>query len=68
METHQRNDGCWKICKNAFNVATNTTPSLCHKRLNHMCDNGLQVLAKKNYIPFAKGTLLDPYGYFLVGK
>ena len=33
-----------------------------------MCENGLQVLAKKNYIPFAKGTLLDPCGYCLVGK
>ena len=33
-----------------------------------MSEKRLQILAKKNSIPFAKGTLLDPCDYFLLGK
>ena len=33
-----------------------------------MNEKGLQILAKKNSIPFAKGTLLDPCDYCLLGK
>ena len=33
-----------------------------------MSEKGLQVLEKKNSIPFAKGTLLDPCDYCLLGK
>ena len=57
-----------KICKNGLNVATYSSPSLWHKRLGNMSENGLQILAKNNFIPFAKGTLLDPCDYFLLGK
>ena len=49
-----------KICKNGLNVATYSSPSLWHK--------GLQILEKKNSIPFSKGTLLDSYDYCLLGK
>ena len=52
-----------KICKNGLNVEANTLPSL-----GHMSEKGLQILAKKNSIPFSKGTLLDPCDYSLLGK
>ena len=58
----------WKICKNGLNVAADSSPGLWHKRLGHMREKGLQILAKKNSIPFAKGTLLDPCDYYLPGK
>ena len=56
------------ICKNGLNVATDSSLSLWHKSLGHMHEKGLQILAKKNSIPFDKGTLLDPYDYCLLGK
>ena len=33
-----------------------------------MSEKGLHILAKKNSIPFSKGTLLDPCDYCLHGK
>ena len=54
-----------KICKNGLNAAADSSPSLWHKRLGHMSEKGLQILAKKNFIPFAKGTLLYPCDYCL---
>ena len=57
-----------KICKNGWNVAVDSSPSLWHRRLGHMSEKGLQILEKKNSIPFAKGTLLDPCDYCLLGK
>ena len=55
-----------KVSKNGLNVATNSSPSLWHRRLGHMSEKGLQILSKKNSIPFAKGTLLDPCDYCLL--
>ena len=57
-----------KICKNGSNVALDSSPSLWHKRFGHMSEKGLQILAKKKSIPFAKGTLLNPCDYCLLGK
>ena len=57
-----------KICKNGLNVATDSSPSLWHRGLGHMSEKGLQILAKNNSILFAKGTLLDPCDYCLLGK
>ena len=57
-----------KICKKWLNVAADSSPSLWHKRLGHMSEKGLQIFAKKNSIPFAKGTLLNPCDYCLLGK
>ena len=37
-------------------------------RLGHIIEKGLQILVKKNSIPFAEGTLLDPCDYCLLGK
>ena len=33
-----------------------------------MSEKGLQILAKKSLIPFAKGTKLNPCDYCLFGK
>ena len=57
-----------KICKNGLNVATDSSPSLWHKILGHISEKGLQILAKKNSILFAKGTIFDPCDYCLLGK
>ena len=38
------------------------------KGLAHMSEKGLQILAKKSLIPFAKGMSLKPCDYFLFGK
>ena len=57
-----------KICKNGLNVAVDSSPSLWLRRLGHMSEKELQILAKKNSIPFALGTLLDHCDYFLIGK
>ena len=57
-----------KICKNGLNVATNSSPSLWHRRLGHMSEKGLKIFAKKKSIPFAKGTLFNPCDYCLLGK
>ena len=57
-----------KICKNGLNVATDSSPTLWHMRLDHMSEKGLKILAKKKSIPFTKGTLLNPCDYCLLGK
>ena len=57
-----------KICKNGLNIVVDSSPNLWHRRLGHMSEKGLQILAKKNNIPFAKGTILDPCDYCLLGK
>ena len=57
-----------KICKKGLNVAIDSSPSLWHRRLGHMSEKGLQILAKKKSTPFSKGTLLNPCDYCLLGK
>ena len=57
-----------KICKNWLNVVAASLLSLWHMRLGHMSEKGLQILAKKNSIPFDKGTLLGPCDYCLLRK
>ena len=56
-----------KICKGELN-AVEVSPDLWHKRLGHMSEKGLQVLAKKSLIPFAKGTSLNSCDHCLFGK
>lgn len=58
----------WKACVNRVNVAVNASPNLWHKRLGHMSEKGLQLLAKKKFIPLEKGTLCNPYDYYLFDK
>ena len=57
-----------KICKNGLNVATDFSPSLWHRKLGYMSEKGLQILEKKKFISFSKGTLLNPCDYCLLGK
>ena len=58
-----------KVCKDVVNATQeDSTPNLWHRRLAHMSENGLQILAKKSFIPFAKGMSLEPCDYYLFGK
>ncbi|KAM1516880.1 hypothetical protein ACFX10_015793 [Malus domestica] len=43
-----------KVLKGELNVVEDSSLDLWHKRLGHMSKKGLQVLAKKSHIPFAK--------------
>jgi hypothetical protein len=49
-------------------VENKTSIELWHKRLGHMTEKGLQVLAKKQILPNIKGTSLMPCTHCLVGK
>ena len=58
-----------KLCKNVVSVAQeDSLPNLWHRRLAHMSEKWLQILAKKSLIPFAKGTSLNPCDFCLFGK
>ena len=57
-----------KICKSELNAVEESSPSLWHRRLGHMSEKGLQMLAKKSLIPVAKGNSLDSCDYCLFGK
>ncbi|KAA8550265.1 hypothetical protein F0562_001949 [Nyssa sinensis] len=44
-----------KACKDGLNfIEDGISPNLWHKRLGHMSEKGLPILAKKSFIPFAK--------------
>ena len=49
-------------------VEDDSSPTMWHKSLGHMSEKGLQILAKKSLISFAKGTSLNPCDYCLFGK
>ena len=58
-----------KLCKGVLNaIEDRSSPNLWHKRLGHMTEKGLQLLAKKDIIHYSKGTSLDPCDYCLIGK
>ena len=58
-----------KLCKDVFNAAQeDSSPNLWHRRLAHMSEKGLRILAKKSLIPFAKGTPPNPCDFCLFGK
>ena len=58
-----------KLCRDMVNAAQDdSTPDLWDKRLAHMSEKGLQILAKKSLIPFAKGIPLNSCDYYLFGK
>ena len=58
-----------KLCKDVVSATQeDSSPNLWHRRLAHMSEKGLQILAKKSLIPFAKGTSLNPYDFCLFGK
>ena len=50
-----------KLYKDVFSAAQEDSLSnLWHRWLAYMTEKGLQILAKKSLIPFAKGTSLNP--------
>ena len=50
-----------KLCKDVVSAAQeDSLPNLWHRRLAQISEKGLQILAKKSLIPFAKGTSLNP--------
>uniref|UniRef100_A0A2N9EW40 Integrase catalytic domain-containing protein n=1 Tax=Fagus sylvatica TaxID=28930 RepID=A0A2N9EW40_FAGSY len=58
-----------KLCRDVVNAAQDDSmPDLWHRRLAHMSEKGLQILAKKSLIPFAKGMPLNSCDYCLFGK
>jgi hypothetical protein len=58
-----------RLVKGDVNVVENeTSTELWHKRLGHMSEEGLQVLAKKQLLPNIKGTSLLLCTHCLVGK
>jgi transposase InsO family protein len=58
-----------RLVKEDVNFVENeTSTELWHKRLGHMSEKGLQVLAKKQLLPNIKGTSLMPCTHCLVGK
>ena len=57
-----------KLCKDVVSATQDSSPNLWHRQLAHMSEKGLQILAKKSPIPFAKGTSLNPCNFCLFGK
>jgi len=58
-----------KLCKEEVNVAyDNSNLELWHKRLGHMSEKELQILAKKDILPNIKGKFLKPCIDCLAGK
>uniref|UniRef100_A0A2N9EH16 Integrase catalytic domain-containing protein n=1 Tax=Fagus sylvatica TaxID=28930 RepID=A0A2N9EH16_FAGSY len=55
-----------KLCRDVVNATQDdSTPDLWHRRLAHMSEKGLQILAKKSLIPFAKVESLGGNRYFV---
>ncbi|RDY05691.1 hypothetical protein CR513_10436, partial [Mucuna pruriens] len=64
--------GKWKltkalVAKDSVN-AIDMEASLCHQRLSHISENGLNCLAKKNMLPGLKNTKLEKCSHCMVGK
>ena len=58
-----------KVCGGQLNAANDdTSPDLWYKRLVHMSEKGLQLLAKQSLIPMTKEKSSNPYDYCLFGK
>uniref|UniRef100_A0A2N9I3V5 CCHC-type domain-containing protein n=1 Tax=Fagus sylvatica TaxID=28930 RepID=A0A2N9I3V5_FAGSY len=54
-----------KLCRDVVNAAQDdSTPDLWHRRLAHMSEKGLQILAKKSLIPFAKDQVFQLFKKF----
>ena len=57
------------MCGGQLNaVDDDTSPDLWHKRLTHMKEKGLQLLAKQPLIPMAKDKSSNPCDCCLFGK
>ena len=56
-----------KLCKGEVNVTTDDM-EVWHKRLGHISEKGLHMLARKHLLPNIKGKPLDPCAHCLAGK
>ena len=57
------------MCKDVDSATQeDSSPNLWHRQLAHISEKGLQILAKKCLIPFAKGASLNSYDFCLFGK
>ncbi|CAL5376159.1 unnamed protein product [Camellia sinensis] len=58
-----------KICLGSLNAAEDKeSPDLWHRRLAHMSEKGLHLLAKQSRIPLSKESVLNPCDHCLYGK
>lgn len=57
------------VCSGELNaVEEKNSPNLWHRRLGHMSDKGIKMLAGKSLIPVDKTVALDPCDHCLAGK
>ncbi len=56
-----------KLCKGEVNVAS-TDMEIWHRRLGHMSEKGIHILARKQFLPDMTGKSLDPCADCLAGK
>ena len=57
-----------RLCRNDINVAADTTGELWHKRLGHMSQRGMQMLAKKELLSEVENVHLETYIDYLADK
>ena len=57
-----------RVCKSEANVAADSSGEIWHKRLGHMSEKGMHILADKKLLSEAKGVHLDKCVDCLVGK
>src|SRR4051812_5664792 len=58
-----------KMSTGNINIFDNEAQTeLWHKRLGHMSEKGMQILARKKLLPEVKGTVLKPCEHCLAGK
>ena len=56
-----------KLCKGEVNISTDDM-NTCHKRLGHISEKGLHILAQKQLLPDVKGKPLHSCAHCLAGK
>ena len=57
-----------RVCKSEANVAADSSGELWHKRLCHMNEKGMHLLADQKLLPEVKGVHLGKCVDYLVGK
>ena len=48
-----------KLCKDEANVAADSSGEIWHKRLGHMSERGMHILADQKLLPEVKGVHLE---------
>ena len=57
-----------RLCKSEVNVTTDSVGQIWHKRLGHMSEKGLHLLADQKLLPEVKGVHLEKCVDCLVRK